>query len=240
MADAGHGHDDAALAAVARHALHDEELIAGFAAGGLQPGPDTDKAQALIERCSVCRDLHRDLEAIGAALRVTAASTATAPRDFRLSVEDARRLGGRPTPRGFLAGLRRSILTFGRPVGGALATLGVVGLLVGSMSLGSPAAGRFAGDAGATTSAPGEIQQTNGGVPGPKSSDGSGQFGPASSPNSESVAPVMPLQRDAAASGPSLTGWLLIGSVTMLIAGLALLVLASRGRRGVPAPTQDR
>lgn len=238
MADAGNGHDEAALAAVARHALHDEELIAGFAAGGLEPGPDTDKAQALIERCSVCRDLHHDLEAIGAALRVTAASPSPAPRDFRLSIEDAQRLGGRPSPRGFLAGLRKSILTFGRPLGGALATLGLVGLLVSSASLGGSAAGPIAIDASAT-STPAEMQGVAA-SPDPKSSNVTGAFGPAASPNGESDAPVTPLSREDAPSGSSLTGWLLIGSMGLLIAGLALLVLASRGGRSGRARTQDR
>ena len=234
----GSSHDEAALAAVARHALHDEELIAGFAAGGIEPGADTDRAQALVERCSVCRDLHHDLVEIGTALRAAATSTTPAPRDFRLTVEDARRLGGAPSARGFLAGLRGAITTFGRPVGATLATFGVVGLLVGSVSLGGSAAGLMAADAGASA-APGSESQA-GELTGPtQSTDRTGAYGPAASPK-DAIEPDMPRDRDLSVTGASPTAWLLAGSGAILAAGLALLMLASRGAGRRPHRHQDR
>ena len=232
-------HDEAALAAVARHALHDEELIAAFAAGGIEPGADTDRAQALIDRCSVCRDLHHDLVGIGTALRAAAASTLAAPRDFRLTVEDARRLGGAPSARGFLAGLRGAITTFGRPVGSTLATFGIVGLLVGSISLGGSAAGLTAVDAGASA-APGSEIQVGGELTGPpQSTDRTGAYGPAASPK-EAVEPDLPRDRNLSVAAASPTAWLLAGSVAVLVAGLALLALASRGAGRGTARHPDR
>lgn len=245
MADAGNGHgnghDEAALAAVARHALHDEELIAAFATGDVEAGADTDRAQALIDRCTICRDLHHDLVDIGAALRAAAASPAPAPRDFRLSVEDARRLGGRPSPRGFLAGLRGSIAQFGRPVGATLATFGIVGLLVGSASLGGFAVGgRMSVDSGATAPPQAGIGAGEE-LTGPaKSTNSTTAFGPLATPNDNGVVPATQGDRDGTLTGPSPAAWLLVGSVGLLVAGLLLLVVASRSRPRVRARTQDR
>lgn len=86
--------DEAKLAAAARHALHDEELVAAYAAGALETDePDeVSRARALVERCSVCRDLHADLVTIEAAHRTTAGLVVAAARDFRLTEEDAERL----------------------------------------------------------------------------------------------------------------------------------------------------
>jgi len=240
VADDGNGRDEAALAAAARHALHDEELIAAFATGDIEPGADTDRAQALVDRCLVCRDLHDDLVDIGSALRAAAASTATAPRDFRLSVEDAQRLGGRPGARGFLAGLRESIATFGRPAGVTLATFGLIGLLVGSIELGNASAPTPMAVDGAATGGPaaGELRAGEEAPGAPKASAGAA-FGPASSPGAVGTVPATPGERDQAAPGLSATAWLFIGSVALLAAGLVLLVLASRGVRRTSAPSQD-
>jgi hypothetical protein len=242
VADAGNEHDEAALAAVARHALHDEELIAAFATGDIEAGADADRAQGLIDRCSICRDLHHDLVDIRAALRVAAASTLTAPRDFRLSLEDARRLGGRPTARGFLAGLRESIATFGRPAGVTLATFGLVGLLVSSIELGNASAPTpMAVDGGATGGpAAGQIRTGEEAPGAPKASGGTTAFGPAASPNDAGTVPTTPDERDQAASGLGLTAWLLLGSLSLLGAGLVLVVLAYRGGRRVDIRMQDR
>ncbi len=240
MADDGNGHDEAALAAVARHALHDEELIAAFATGDIEPGSDTERAKGLVDRCAVCRDLHRDLDDLGAALRAAAASTATASRDFRLSVQDAQRLGGRPSARGFLAGLRESIALFGRPAGVTLATLGLVGLLVGSIELGNASAPTpMAVDGAATGGPPAGGLRTGEGAPGAAKASAGAAFGPASSPIDVGTVPATQGERDQTASGLGLTAWLFFVSVALLAAGLLLLV-ASRGARGAIAPGQDR
>jgi len=88
------GQTDPALGAAARHALHDEELVAAYAAGALEAEDPEDvaRARSLVERCSVCHDLHADLLAIASAHRATAAMVLAASRDYRLSEDDAERL----------------------------------------------------------------------------------------------------------------------------------------------------
>jgi hypothetical protein len=111
------------------HDLHDRLLVAALAAGDLA-ATDRDHALALTRSCAACAELHDDLLAIA---RATAAvpPIAARPRDFRLSPGDAARL--RPSGlRGLLdrlAGARRAVT---RPLGAGLATIGLVGLLVGN------------------------------------------------------------------------------------------------------------
>src|SRR5262249_6317625 len=158
------------LAAIARHALHDEELIAAFAAGDVDDAVDAERARSLVERCATCRDIQADLVAIRAATRASGtaaqrAATLGAPRNFRLTVADAARLRpGTPVARlaarlGWRARLGLGVVAFGRPVGAALATFGVVGLLVGSLGLGG---GPLASSGGATgaSGAPVAVDQT--------------------------------------------------------------------------------
>lgn len=136
------------------HDHHDLDLVARFAAGDLGSGAAAAAAAAahdLLAACEACSALAADLRAIATATRelgsaaeraASAASTASAlaPRDFRLTAADAARL----RRRGFLgrAGRAGRALVpawpagLARGVGGALATLGLVGLLV---SLGLPA-----------------------------------------------------------------------------------------------------
>lgn len=234
--------DEAALAVVARHALHDEELIAAYAAGATESKDETIKARALVERCATCRDLHADLVGIGAALVVEFRGTMTAPRDFRLSADDARRLGGRVLVPGFLTRLRRSMDSFARPVGASMATLGVVGLLVGSVALGgTPASAPIARDsAQAATSAPaassipaaaaGSVGGTSEADPG-KSTDGTVAFGPLQTATEGETDGEGPHETVLAARGMSPATLLFGGSVALLIAGIALLVLSLRRRR---------
>jgi hypothetical protein len=153
---ASNGHDDAALAAAARHALHDEELVAAFAAGALEAdeADEAGRARALVERCIVCRDLHADLVTIATAHRATAGSALAASRDFRLGEEDAVRLRpevpvvqrpaaaaapapiGVPAPQAsFLERLRAAFGSIARPLGGTLVAAGLVGILLGSVTL---------------------------------------------------------------------------------------------------------
>lgn len=236
MADDELEPNEAALAAAARHALHDEELVAAFAAGSLDVQDDAaeiERARSFVDRCSLCRDLHRDLAAIGAALRVESRGTMAAPRDFRLSVEDARRLGGPVRVGGFVAALRRSMVSFGRPVGASMAALGIVGLLVGTVSFGGGSASTptsAGANAGAATTAPAQIQ-TDSGPGNPKSTDLSFDAGPLSS---AAPSPGIGGERtNASDSGaPSPTAWLLGGSVVLVLGGLVLLVIAIQSGRG--------
>jgi hypothetical protein len=237
--------DDPQLALAARHALHDEELIAAFAVDG-DAAEDPARAKSLIERCAACRDLHADMVAIGAGLHAAGPAAAmgaarTAPRDFRLTAADAERL--RPGFRrgrldGIAARLFGGIATFGRPLGATLATFGVVGLLVGSVALGplggSPASGP--GDA-MSAGAPGvETLSSGGGVGnGPKTDDGRSstiQVDPLETDLRENGPGVLPI--NAGSAGPSGIAWLFGGSIVLLVLGLALLASGARRRRGPP------
>lgn len=229
--------DDAALAVAARHALHDEELIAAFATGSLDEESDFERARSLIERCTACRDLHRDVAAIGSALRMDAKGMMTAPRDFRLTVEDAERLGGTVLVGGFLARLRRSMVSFAAPIGASLAALGIVGLLVGSAALSGRAASspNAAGTGSTASNAPAELQTGEGQpVSGPKSSDRTSAYEPQSSAYATQVDTPTPRDTAAVDSNPSM--WLLVGSVALLVAGVVLLFVTFRRGRG----EQDR
>lgn len=114
------------------HGRHDRFLVASL----LDPDLSAEvraRAQAQVAACSACAELLADLRAI-------AAATASLPvpprrRDFRLSPEDARRLRPR--------GIRRLVAAFGaprlavlRPLGAAMATLGLAGLLLSATPLG--------------------------------------------------------------------------------------------------------
>ena len=230
--------DEAALAIAARHALHDEELVAAFATGSLDEPGEVERARGLIERCVACRDLHRDVASIGDALRMDARGTMRAPRDFRLTVEDAQRLGGRVVVRGFLAALRRSMQSFAQPIGASMAAMGIVGLLVGSAALSAGAASTptGAGAGLAATNAPAQVQ-TGEAQTGPKSSDRSAAYGPEATRDTTPVDDPTPGDTAAADSNPAI--WLIAGSVALLVAGVVLLFLTFRSGRGNSLRTRD-
>jgi hypothetical protein len=108
------------------HVDHDLLLIAAHAAGDTD-GVDRERAEAQLARCAECAALHADLISIAAATRILPAPVRT--RDFRLSPEaasGASRRGLRSLDRLFGA----PGLGWGRPLAGALTTLGLAGLLV--------------------------------------------------------------------------------------------------------------
>jgi hypothetical protein len=114
------------------HAAHDALLIAALADLGAEAltATERDRATALVATCSDCATLHADLVALAVAIPV--AATPPRPRDFRLSPDDAARL--RPAGwRRFLAGIGSSRDTITRPLALGLTTLGLVGLLVGTV-----------------------------------------------------------------------------------------------------------
>ena len=238
MADESPAANEAVLGAIARHALHDEELVVAFASGDLDDDGEVARARSFVERCQTCRELHRDVGDIRAAIRATGttaegAASIRAPRDFRLSAEDAARLRpGTPVARlatrlGLRARLGLGVMAFGRPVGAALATFGIVGLLVGSLTLnGAAGFGMTAGSA-AASSAPGVEQN----IPGVQATDDRAEYVPLDTgkEGSESFA------RDALRSGQ----WsvlLLAGSAALLVLGVALVLAARRNL----APGRDR
>jgi hypothetical protein len=121
------------------HDRHDPMLVAALAAGDLA-ATDRDQAIALTRSCAECATLHDDLLALARATASAPPPITTRPRDFTLTPADAARL--RPSGWRRLVGALsapRSVVS--RPLGIGLATLGLVGLLVGNVSLTSSSAG---------------------------------------------------------------------------------------------------
>jgi hypothetical protein len=233
--------DDPRLAAAARHALHDEEVVAGFAVDG-EVAEDGARARALIERCATCRDLHADMVAIGAVFKAAGTAEAVgalrpAPRDFRLTATDAVRLrGGNALQRG-IARFRDGLAAFGRPVGAGLAAFGVVGLLVGSMTLGSlggaPTSAEGAGAKGPAATA----AAAPGGQPAQTATtDGSNQVEPTPELREE----LTPLSADDLRQGTRAPSLLFAGSIALVVIGAALLLAGSRRPRHGPARNRAR
>lgn len=231
------GHDEAALSVAARHALHDEELISALAdvtvsATALE-ADEAARARALVERCPACRDLHADLVAIAAAHRATAAMAITAPRDFRISPERAGRAPSpgavapspaavAPSPSampiGLLDRLRAAVGSVGRPLGGTLVAAGLVGLVVGSVSLGAIPAGAPTSRSDATLGGADASHEIVFGPQGPA---------PAPTPAAQDGKAASATATDGLASGPVVV---LAASSTLLVLGLALFVGARRMR----------
>jgi hypothetical protein len=235
------GPEDPALSIAARHALHDEELIAAFATDG-EAVDGAERARSLVERCVACRDLHADLVAIGGMLRAVekaeaVAATQPAPRDFRLSIETANRLRPGSVALKFRDRLAAAVGSFSRPVGLSMASLGVVGLLLGTLTMGgfanlasAPEDNGEPGAAAAPTAEPGEVT----GPLGTRLESLRGSFdafATAAPPTQE----VVPGQDARSSGGPTLATLIVGGSAILLIGGIALLMLGSRRREPVPS-----
>jgi hypothetical protein len=144
----------------ADHSAHEPFLVARLVGDDLEPA-ERPQADELIRQCTECA-------ALAAELRALAAATAALPRprrtrDFRLSVDDAARLRGSRLPRlarigQGLAGPRFGLL---QPLGGAVLSMGVALVLVGTVTSppgggqgdARPAAGTAAAAASAQASA---------------------------------------------------------------------------------------
>lgn len=230
------------LAASRHHAQHDLTLIAGLAADDL-PSAERVRAQALADSCTECTSLRADLLAITQATR--ALPPARAPRDFRISAEQAARLrrtgwlGALLAP---FAGARSAA----RPLATALTTLGLVGVFVAAALPGMLG--------GAASMAAPEAAPGVAGAPGPMASAAPGaQFGPMATTGPDdgygtkdnagaTAEPVVGVtsgggnDRDEAVDGridatPAPANLPLIGSVALLSAGLVLFGLRFAGRR---------
>ena len=147
------------------HARHDAALIAAFAdrANDLSDA-DRVAVQDRIAACEGCRDVFADLVVIRDQL--VASGTPARPRDFTLSVEDARRLRSTGWRRavGFFGSARDA---FSRPLAISFTTIGIVALVVtasplsfgvlGGQSASAPALetiGNGVGAAGGASAAP--------------------------------------------------------------------------------------
>ena len=220
------------------HVRHDLELVARLAAGDLGSGEEV-AARDLLATCDACAVLAADLRAIATATRelgsaavraasaasVVSGSSALAPRDFRLTAADAARL----RRGGFVA---RSAVSawpaaLARGIGGALATLGLVGLLVSS---GLP------GLSGGTASAPTREERTSGGAV-DSASPVPAMWPPATDLHAFTTSSEPPSTNDASGDGtsPVPTPWraATIISSLVLVTGLALLLIGrARHRAG--------
>ena len=186
------------MAPVAQHspataAAEHATLVVALDAGDLS-GADRDRALALAAACAGCASLLGDLAAIRAA---TAALPAPARRrDYRLTDADAARL--RPSPwRRFVRWLGAPQSTV-RPFAGALATLGIAGLLLGATPGLFGQAATTASTAAAPLLAPDVVGAAG------SAADGSARIGVAPSPASgpATAAGVAP----AATSEPGIAG----------------------------------
>jgi hypothetical protein len=242
----------------ANHARHDVELVAAWAAGEAT-GADLVRAERQLDACDLCVGVARDIRAITLAVQSLPAVSAiaelpAAPRDFRLTPEQAARL----RPSGVIAPVQRwtdrlaaAVAAFGRPVGASLATLGVVGLLVGAAtfgSLGGTSTGATvpaAADANATAAPSGAGRLAAGAEPAATKSATTGtELGPmatgmvAGAPGTEpqsaaaSASPGTAFDATTSpapgSSMPGPTAWLLVLSGFALVGGIGLIVLATR------------
>lgn len=230
------------------HGRHEVELVAAHAAGEAT-GAEAIRAQDLIDACDACFDLARDLRAITlhvqslpSAARV--ATTQTAPRDFRLTPEQAERLlPGSPVARlGSRVGA--ALASFGRPLGASMATLGVAGLLIGTLTLGAGGAG-FAGSGESLTlqSATGAPnaggENPEGPAPQATSTLDRTAIGPAVTEIPKDGGPAAADSGAIARDASGASAWLFLGSAVLLIVGLGLIVVATRGRSGQGAPREQ-
>ena len=141
------------------HANHDESLVVRLY--GNDVGPDERSlALDLVAGCEECAALFADLGEIASA--TVALPTPARPRDFTLTPADAARLRPAQPARG-----RSAWRGLTRQLGGALATLGLVGIIVaGASTAFAPAA---TSDNFALSSSPGNqdaLQGVGAGAPG--------------------------------------------------------------------------
>ena len=109
-----------------RHTTHDLALVAAFAADDAA-GADRELASTLVRDCAACASLAHDLRTLARATAALPAPRRT--RDFTLTAEQAARL--RPSGwRRLLGAFSGPRFSFAAPLGGSIATLGLVALLV--------------------------------------------------------------------------------------------------------------
>lgn len=236
----------------ASHARHDLALVAALVdrdvAEALRP-TELVAARAQVAQCAACAAMHRDLLDLTAGL--VAATPPARPRDFRLTVADAARL----QPRGW----RRFLSTVGsardgltRPLAIGLTTLGLVGVLIGSVPGGLPFGGGTAGavdqqarEAASAAPAPAnqapaaapEASERSGVFPDALGTDDGGTFqgageafgataAPGTSEKDQSLIDELSIRDD-----PTGVSALVVIAGTLLILGLGLFALRWSARR---------
>lgn len=118
--------------APAAHSTHDLLLISALVAGDAGPA-DAREARALLVACDDCASVAGDLRAIAAATRALRDEAAPVPagRHFTLDTATATRLRSGAWWRRLVGGSRAAWVL--RPLGGAVAALGLAGLLLAAI-----------------------------------------------------------------------------------------------------------
>ncbi|MEO5703511.1 MAG: hypothetical protein ABIZ52_00590 [Candidatus Limnocylindrales bacterium] len=241
------------------HPDHDLSLIAAHAAGDLI-GSERSRGEALLAACKECADVHRDLITIAAATRALP-NLATAPRDYRLSQEQAARLHRGSWLRTILGpfGATRSAT---RPIAAAFTSVGIAGLLVATIlpgmlgqavsaptsgerdqaAIGAEASAGPAAAPAATEAALGPVSGS-GGEPAPNPTSGDVALGVKDgttatlAPEFGAVdglnyeTPSTQSENLGRLSEPTPPNLVVIGSLALLAVGVLLFGLRSAGRR---------
>lgn len=184
---------------MAEHVGHDPVLVAAAADRG-------GRLADVLTACTDCVGLLRDLRAL--ALATPGAAIPRRPRDLRLTIDDARRLRSRSWRR-FVAGIAAGSAAMTRPVAMTFMTLGLVGLLLGSVPAALPLDGA-ASQAGASVDATQPLRTT----------EASGGVDVAGSPDQVPGAASMPTTSAASADGG------LLHALSLILLGLGLTTFA--------------
>ena len=171
------------------HQDHDLVLVAALVAGDTE-GRDHTRATELVTSCPECARVRDDLVTLAALLPTLPAPART--RDYRLTAEQAAAL--RPTGwRRLLGAFGGSGFRFATPVGTAMATLGIAGLLLSAVPSSLPA-----GTTGDGTSGSAPLQSVTQDASAPAASAGPAAIGPA--PQGEVPATSEPIASAAASA----------------------------------------
>ena len=227
-----------------QHGRHDVEVVAALAAGDATDAQATE-ARYLIDACDDCLQLSRDVRSLTLGLQSLpnaeqVAAAIPAPRDFRLTPEIAARLRPASPLLRLNARLTLAFASFGRPVGASMATLGLVGILVGSSNLGGPAFGAAgAGELNSTQASPGApgLSATfdAGGMLPQATHDRVVIAGPTDSKREEANPPAVDSTYDM--GGAATAGWVTVASGVLIVLGTVLFLLGWMGRRRVRSRT---
>ena len=128
------------IPATSRHETHDRLLIASLVDRSITE-PERALAEAQLEACAACAELHAELVALSEATRSMPVPART--REFTLNQADAERLRVRGWGR-LMAAIGSSRDAFSRPLALGFTTLGIAGLLLSSVPL--PSGGAASGE----------------------------------------------------------------------------------------------
>ena len=176
------------------HHDHDLALVAALAAGDAQ-GRDHTRATELVTSCTECALVRDDLVALASSLHSLPAPRRT--RDYRLTAEQAAAL--RPTGwRRFLGAFGGTGFRFATPVGTAMATLGIAGLLLSAVPSSLPA-----GTTGDGTNTRDQLEVLAQEASGAAASSGPAAIGPAPQGEVPAASEVAPSAAASASAAPA-------------------------------------